>query len=148
MSSTIRLKGQETQIRLLRQGAPTQVAAAISNFEMTDELEVLEEEYLGRVAADYDDIYKGSTFTMEVHVEGDAPFDLRDQVIARAQRRGADAASTFDISFVGGIPGGTIKILTLVDVKFGPIGISDGGRGEYVTFKFEGSCNLVQTING
>lgn len=145
--STLRLKGQETQVRMLRNGAPTQTAAAVSTFEMTDELEVLEEEYLGRVASDYDDIYKGTTFSMELAVESDAPFDIREQIIARAQRRGADASARFDIVFVGGLPGGTVKSLTLVDVKFGAINMSDGGRGEYVTFKFEGSCNQVQAIS-
>lgn len=143
----LRLKGQETQIRMLRNGAPTEVANAISNFSMTDELEVLEEEYLGRVAAEYDDIYKGTSFNFEVHIEADAPFDLRQQVIDRAQRRGAGAAARFDIVFVGNLPNGTIKALTLVDVKFGPIETTDGGRAEYVTMKFEGSCSVVQTIN-
>ena len=57
MSGPLRLKGQETQIRMLRNGAPTEVANAISNFEMTDELEVLEEEYLGETEARYDVVY-------------------------------------------------------------------------------------------
>lgn len=143
----LRLKGQDTQVRMLRNGAPTEVANAISNFSMTDELEVLTENYLGRVSADYDDIYNGSNFNFEIHIEKDAPFDLRQQVIDRAQHRGSGAAARFDIVFVGTLPNGSIKALTLVDVKFGPIEITDGGRAEYVTMKFEGSCSTVQTLN-
>ena len=147
MSGPLRLKGQETQVRMLSNGEPTEVANAISNFEMTDEIEVLEEEYLGETEARYDDIYKGTSFSLEIHIEAKAPFDLREQVIARAQRRGGEAARRFDIAFVSGLPDGQTKVLTLVDVKFGPINTSNGGRADYVTMKFEGSCSVVQTIN-
>lgn len=143
----LRLKGQETDIRMLRNGSPTQVAKATSNFSMTDELEVLEEEYIGETTSRYDDIYKGTSFNFEIHLEDGAPFDLRTQAIGRAQRRGGEAAARFDIAFVGGLPDGTIKSLTLVDVKFGSVETTVGGRSEFVTMKFEGSCSSVQTID-
>lgn len=144
---TLRLKGQETQVRMLRNGSPTESTNAVSSFEMTDELEVLEENYLGRTATDYDDIYNGTTFTMDLHIENSAPFDLREQVISRAQRRGADAAARFDIVFVNGLPDGVTKTMTLIDVKFGSIGTSNSARGDFVTMSFEGSCSQVQTID-
>lgn len=146
MAGPLRLKGQETQIRMLRNGAPTQVTNAIASIEITDELEVLEEEYLGETEARYDDIYKGTTFSFEIHLEGIAPFDLRDEVVARAQRRDG-AAARFDIAFVASLPTGQNRLLTLVDVKFGPIGTNDSARAEFVTMSFEGSCSQVISIN-
>ena len=146
MAGNPRLKGQTTFVRLLRNGAPTQVLNAISSFEMTDELEVLEEEYLGETEARYDNIYKGTTFTMEIHIEDGAPFDFRQEAIEAAQQRGA-AAVRIDIAWVADLPSGATRLLTLIDVKVGPINVSNSARADFVTMKFEGSCSTVSSLN-
>ena len=146
MAGPLRLKGQETQIRLLRNGAPTEVTNAILSFDMNDELEVLEEAYLGETESRYDNIYKGTTISMEVHMENQAAMDHRDEVVANAQRRDG-AAARFDYAFVMTTPDGASKSYVMVDVKHGNIGFSDSARADYVTAKFEGSCSVVQSIN-
>jgi hypothetical protein len=146
MAGPLRIKGQESEIRLLRNGAPTQAINAILSFSMTDELEVLEESYLGETESRYDSIYKGTSASFEIHIEQTVSFDLRDEIVAKAQRRDA-AAARFDIAYVLTAPNGQSRLFTMVDFQFGPIETNDSARAEYVTMSFEGSCSVVQSLN-
>ena len=71
---------------------------------------------------------------------------LEEKIIAKNAREGADAARRFDVTIVESIPDGSVLTHVFVDVEFGTISSSYGGRAEFVTISFEGNCRDKQVI--
>ncbi|HVH97150.1 MAG TPA: hypothetical protein VM869_00505 [Enhygromyxa sp.] len=138
--SAPRLRGQECFIKLVKDGKIGDELKAVIDFEWTDELEVQAEGYLGETSDRYDSIYKGTSFNASAHMQTAAELKLRRAIIDKAQRRDG-SATRIDITYTASLPDGDQRLVIMVDVAFGNINTSSGGRAEYVTMKFEGSCS-------
>lgn len=140
-----RVKGQETEFRIVVDGIVQDIFRATSTWSFTDQLEVLDEGYIGETTNRKDSVYNGTDFSLEAHFEDAGEMDLRTALIARARREGG-AVVRVDIGDTLLYPNGTTRTVTLLDCEFGNIEISAGSRSEYVMGSFEGSCSETQVF--
>lgn len=130
-----RIKGQEIEIIVLKDGAIQQFTD-IQSFEFSQETETLEEGYLGEKANRYDEIYKGYTFSLEMHNSSPELFPFLQAIKDRAQRRTPDVM--INVKATLNYPNGERSRVILNDAFFDSSGISFGGRDEYGTTTIPG----------
>ena len=137
-----RLRGDQVIIRLVdNDGVATDTWNAVGNFDVESVNTVLEEEFLGENAKRYDGIFEGFSFSTEVQMFGRAEADFEQAINDKNARAGAAAARRFDISITSKYPDGSTVTRVLLDVEFGPIKTSIGGRADYVKKSFDGKCS-------
>jgi hypothetical protein len=136
-----RLKGQEVFITLLGDGSELKGTwKAIVSFDFTDDLEILDEGYIGETSQRFDSIYNGTSFSAEGHMHGKNEDVLRVAIKDKAQRRNG-SIGRFDIAFTLPYPSGATRTITLLDVEFGAVAIKVGSRSDYASISFEGNCS-------
>ena len=69
MASTLRIRGEEVTLSITDPQGGDEVIGPIRSFEATLLIEILEEDYLGEVATQYDDIFNGAEGTANFHLE-------------------------------------------------------------------------------
>lgn len=127
-----RIKGQEVSIKVVKGGNIVAEVNDIRSFEVGMQLEVLKEGYLGEFTDRRDDVFRGVSGKMDVHMESGSVFDLFRDLIQRSQRR--TAGVTVNIQAQLQFPNGNQKLVNINDCFFGEIPLTVGGRSEYVTF--------------
>jgi hypothetical protein len=127
-----RIKGQEVSIKVVKDGNIVAEVNDIRSFEVGMQLEVLKEGYLGEFTDRRDDVFRGVSGKMDVHMESGSVFDLFRDLIQRSQRR--TAGVTVNIQAQLQFPNGNLKLVNINDCFFGEIPLTVGGRSEYVTF--------------
>lgn len=134
-----RIKGQDTSIILIVGGVPKATIADVRNFEITSQMEILKEGYIGETTDRRDDIFRGVKGKMEVHFEDDQILALAKTIIDRAKQR--INGSQINVVSTLNFPNGTQKIVTIPQVYFGEIPMTFGSRSDYgtVTLDFEAS---------
>lgn len=145
MANEKRLKGQECFVNIVQDGAVTDVFRAVASFSFTDQLEVLDDGFIGETTNRKDSVYNGTDFSMEAQFQDESELVLREALINRARRQ-AGAVTRVDIAFTYVYPTGAARQITLLDCEFGNIEFSTGGRAEMVTGSFEGSCPETQVV--
>lgn len=136
-----RIKGQEVRVTMV---APTGTVEAIgsggvSSFELEFKTEILSEGYLGETTERKDDIFKGVSGRMEIHLDRQSYFRFVQAVLDRSQRRSA-AEARFNVLTSLTFPNGERPRVLLEDIFFGPLPVNVGGRDEYVTATVEFEC--------
>lgn len=137
--SSQRIKGQEVQIIITRDGVLEETFTAIKNFQSTDEFEVKSVGYLGEKTNRKDEIFNGMKFSFDMHLSKKAFWTFKKAVKDRAQRVSPDLQ--INISGIFSFPNGETLAETLPDVHFGPMDKNVSDRGEYVDVKIEGECS-------
>lgn len=140
-----RIKGQETVMTVLKDGELQARIDSISNSEIVFELDVLAEDYIGETSERYDTIFKGMTVKIEGHMTNKQVIDLADSVVAKAQRR-SGGATRIDIAMTLIFPGGDLVTISVPDVSWQSIPVTNGGRAEYVNFSMEGKASEFELI--
>lgn len=130
-----RIKGQEVEILVLKDGQIQQFTD-IQSFEMTQETETKEEEYLGEKANRYDEIYKGYSFSIGMHNSSPQLFPFLAAIKDRAQRR--TPGTTINIKATLNFPSGLRSRVILNDAFFDAAGINFGSRSDYGTTTLPG----------
>lgn len=138
-----RIKGQEIQVLIISGGTLQARISEISNSEITFELEILEEGYLGRKSNDFDMIFNGMTVKIEAHMSNDQAIQFTQAVVDRAARRTGEGAR-IDVVHVFEFDNGQFVTITVPNLQFQSIPISNGGRGEYVSISFEGKSSSFE----
>jgi hypothetical protein len=135
-----RIRGQETQIRVVSDGVLQKEIDEIKSFDFTYQVKIQTEEFLGRTSNEKDEIYQGINGTIEFQPRSLQVFDLLETIKARAQRRGANPP-IINISFVAVFPNGDRPRLVIKDAKFQDPGLKSPGRSQFVTapWSFEAS---------
>ena len=141
----MRLKGQDVEITVLN-GTKQDFVKDVRNFELTPKFEKLEEQYLGQYTKQYDNIFHGVDFKMDLHLEKSAAFDFVQSIKEAAQSRAGGTASNVNITASLMFPGGQAKKVSLNGCYFEDMPFSIGGRSEYVQFSLSGSCSDITTI--
>ena len=144
--SLARVKGLEVSIRVVADAEVVDVHAVKSaNFTM--DIEILREGYLGEPSDRRDEISRGSTFELELHLENADYLRFMKQVQDRAKRR-AGGASTIrvDIHAVLNMPNGERPQIIIPDAMFGafPLGVPE--RGGYVTGRISGEGEELDVV--
>lgn len=133
-----RIKGQETQIIISRGGVLEDTLTNIPDFEVVDKFELITKGYLGQKTDLYDEIFKGTTFKLTMHLNKKQWFLFRQAMRDRAQR--VTPSVIFNISTVLNFPNGDTKAETLPDVKFGELPSEFPSRDEYIQVTLQGGC--------
>ncbi len=141
---SLRIKGQDLEVALLVGSVQQAAFTDVRSFECTPQIEQIQEGYLGETTDRYDDVFKGVSLSMEVHLESQDAFDFWTSVLQRAQRR--DPTTTINIKATLNFPNGEKPRLVFKDVYFGPIPLSFSGRSEYGSMKIDGKCSTVSVI--
>lgn len=130
-----RLKGQEVAILIVRDAVLESELFDIMNFNAEIMLEQIAQGYLGEKTERHDEIYKGmkGDFEMNTHSQDWLPFVTA--VIERAKRNTPDLV--INITAVMNYPNGQTPSILFPDVKFGPMPMNIGSRGEYQKIKID-----------
>jgi hypothetical protein len=135
-----RIKGQETRVLIIRDGDLQARIDSISSSELTIDLEILEEGYIGETSNRFDSVFNGVSINLTGHTTNDQVMQLASAIVDRAARR-AGAAVRIDVAFVYIFPNGILTTWTIPDVQFGPFPMNTGSRTEYTEFTLEGQAS-------
>jgi hypothetical protein len=138
-----RIKGQEVSVLIISGGTLQAKITEITNSEITFELEILEEGYIGRKSNDFDMIFNGMTVKMECHMSNDQAISFTQAITDRAARRTGEGAR-IDVVHVFEFDNGQFVSITVPNLQFQSVPISNGGRGEYVSISFEAKSSEFQ----
>lgn len=134
-----RIKGQETSVVFTGPNGVEDTFKAIISFDATQMQEILSEGYLGETSNRRDDIFNGYSGELEMHLESSVYVAFAERVKDRAQRR-SPASGQFNVTGVYNFPNGQRIRWIFIDVFFGDLPLSTGGRGEYVSAKVSFEC--------
>jgi hypothetical protein len=132
MAQSNRIRGQETQFRVTRNGVLETTLTAVKSFSIVFNMAQLTEGYAGETSDRHDDIYKGVTGNFLFHPESQDALTLADLIVQRAKRRTAQAAAIISVVSVLNFPNGNRPRLSIADLKFGDIPLNMEGREAYV----------------
>jgi hypothetical protein len=132
-----RIKGQEVQIIIVRDGSLEDTLTDIQNFNMEDDFELIGKGYLGEPTDRYDEVYKGTKFDFEIHTHSQDYLTFTKAIRDRAKR--VTPNTVVNITAVFNYPNGDAPTRLLPDCHFGPIGDKTQSRGDYKTGKFQGA---------
>jgi hypothetical protein len=134
-----RIKGQEVQILIIRDGALEDTLTDIQNFNLEVQVELKVAGYLGEKNNRKDDIYNGVKFDMELHLHTQDWFTFMNALLDRSRRNTPDVV--FNITAVLSYPNGDTPTVLIPDVHFGALPHNISSRGDYVKVKLEGEAN-------
>ncbi len=134
-----RLLGQDTTIRVIQDGVMVAEIAAIGNFDGSIDLEIKEDQFLGRKAADFSDVFNGYSGGLEFQTATAGWTEFADAVIARATRE--DPSAVFNVVRQDLYADGTSNVFTYLDVAWGPLPENFSGRKEFAKFKLAFKCS-------
>ena len=139
-----RVRGQESIVTILKDGQLQARIDSIKDAEVTFDLEIQGEGFLGETADRFDAIFKGMTVKISGQMTNGQLFDLAEAVILRAQRAGG--VSRVDMAVTLVFPGGDLVTIAIPDLQFGSIPIAVGCREEFVTFALEAQGSEFQRL--
>lgn len=140
-----RIKGQETVLGFTNPDGDQQGLDSVLSFEAELDLEILEEGYLGETANRFDDIYKGVSGQVELHLETSEYFRFTERVQDRAERR-TPAGGVFTASSTFQFPNGQRARITFEDIFFGAMPVSAPSRSEYVKATIQWKCSRIRRV--
>lgn len=143
----LRVRGQETQVRITQAGVLLSTITAIksSNFAFVNR--ILTDQYLSETAQRKDMIFENIRGQILIHPEDQEVFTLIQFLIDRAQRRVAVTAQV-NIASRLSFPNGQRPRINVFDAQFGELNLNIAGRDAYVdlTLPFEASrAEIIQT---
>lgn len=134
-----RIKGQEVEAILVVNGAPQLTTTDIKSFELTLQLEILSEGYLGETTDRKDSVFKGIAGSLELHVENQEFLKLFQTIVDKARRR--TPGTRINLKATLNFPNGDRPRVLIPDVEFGELPLNFGSRTDYgaITLSFEAS---------
>lgn len=137
MGTELRLKGQESQIRITQGGILQRTLTAIENLTATVMSDIIRKAYLGETTERKDDIYKGIKVEFGFDVMSKEPFVMVAALRDRMQRRTAQANSQVNLVFIANLADGTRPRITIPDLKFQDPALAIQNRESYAGFRFQ-----------
>ena len=134
-----RLKGQEIELRIVAGGQVVTSINAIKNFNSTIQLETKSDGYLGESVNRVDQILNGYGGDFEMNPNTNEYNTLNAQSEDKAT--GRNPALVFNVIRTDFYSNGQTAVITFLDVAWGEIPESVGGRGEYVGTKYSFICS-------
>jgi len=134
-----RIKGQEVEVIIVEGGQPLNTIRDVRSFDISAQLEILSEGYLGETTDRRDEIYRGFSGSMELNFENPDILDFTRRIVDRARRR--EPGLVINVKATLQFPSGKRTRVLLKDVFFGEVPMSFGSRSDYgtVSLSFEGS---------
>lgn len=141
-----RLRGEDTEVMLIANGQQQDLITDIKSLEITLELQILSEGYLGETTMRKDDIFNGVSGRIEMHTSDAAVFTLLQLIMDRARRRAPGSRVNIKATFR--FPNGQTARCMLPNVKFGQIPLSFSERAAYgsVSLSFENEDLTILSV--
>jgi len=139
-----RIKGQEVELQLVIDGTVQDTVTAFSSFEISAELEKLEESYLGEKTPRFDEIFNGISGSLDFHSENKSVFNIMQSIIDRAKRR--TPGTQINLKATLNYPNGDRPRVLLQDVYFGAIPLNFGSRSDYGSVSLDFSCSDIKVL--
>lgn len=134
------LKGQDTTIKFIVDGKVEAELGHIVSFNETIDRELLEDDFLGETATDYDHVNKGFKISFTAQEDTERHREIQNG-ITKAMRYLSGGIAKVDILRIVRFPRtGKIFKTTYLDVKFGPCTINTSSRTDRVTLEVECGC--------
>jgi hypothetical protein len=127
-----RIRGEQVLLRLVRDGVLQRELDELKSLEWTVNVSILTEGFLGRTTEEKDEIYRGTSGSIEFQPRSLQAWEVLDFIARRAQRR-TSPAGVINLSFVGLFPNGDKPRILVPDIKFQDPGLRAPGRDQYVT---------------
>lgn len=145
--ATFRIKGQEVQVRLTRNGVLDRTIVDIKSASVTLKISQKLEGYLGRSSEDTDDQFDHVEGSIVVHPRSQDIILLARDIKLRAQRQIAQGALVINLIAKLTFPNGNRPTIIVPDLNFGDIPLNFPAREQYVdtTLSFVGSDYSVLT---
>ena len=140
-----RIKGQEVTVSMSGPEGVEEGLEVVQSFNAEFMFELLQEGYLGETADRFDEIYKGVSGDMEIHMESGKWSDFTLKIQDRASRRDG-AAGEFTATATFAFPDGSRRRLVFNNIFFGAMPITAGARPDYVSATLTWNCSLATRI--
>ncbi len=134
-----RIRGQETIISVLVDGELDSNIDSIESAEFTHNFDLQESNFLGEGSPQFDQIFKGTSFSISGHLSNRGFLTLAQQIKLKSQRR-VGGAVRIDISSIFNFGDEQYAIL-FEDCSFESIPISTGSREDFTSWTLAGSCS-------
>ena len=141
MAVSSRIRGQEVQLAIVRDGQLENELVDIQNFNYSVQSETKMQGYLGEPGNRTDDIFNNVKFDLELNIHSSDWGPFIRAVVDRQQRRTPDVV--FNISAVMNYANGQQTIVNIQDAKFGEFPMNVPARGDYVKIKIDGVADAV-----
>jgi hypothetical protein len=141
MAVSSRIRGQEVQLAIVRDGQLENELVDIQNFNYSVQSETKVQGYLGEPGNRTDDIFNNVKFDLELNIHSSDWGPFIRAVVDRQQRRTPDVV--FNISAVMNYANGQQTIVNIQDAKFGEFPMNVPARGDYVKIKIDGVADAV-----
>jgi hypothetical protein len=135
-----RARGQEVVVMVTRGAQLEAEFTDVMSFNAEDTFELKEQGFLGQKSKQYDTIYNGSKFDLEMQLHSTDWWKFKAAVRAKATREQPDIV--FNISTLLEFDNGQSALVTFPDVSFGPMPENVPAREDYVKVKLSGACSL------
>ena len=135
----MRVRGQEMEVRVIKDSVLQDTITKIKDFEVEAEFEIQSEDYLGETTQEKDEIYNGCKFNFTMHLDGPEWFDLQYTMKQRAMRVTPDVQYTIAGTLY--FPSGDTRIIVIPDAHFGAQPLNAASRKDYVSVKCEGEAS-------
>lgn len=135
-----RVKGQEVRVTLTSPFGVETSLTDVQSCEITFLREILTEQYLNETTDRKDDIFKGVSGHMDIHVEDQNVFRFIQGINDRSKRRTA-ADGVYNVIATLSLPNGDRPRVLLENVFFGEVPINTASREEYVSVTISFECS-------
>jgi len=144
MAVSSRIRGQEVQLTIVRDGQLETELVDIQNFNYSVQSETKIQGYLGEPGNRTDDIFNNVKFDMELNIHSQDWGIFVRAVVDRQKRFTPDLQ--FNISAVLSYANGQTTIINIQDAKFGEFPLNVPARGDYVKLKLDGVADSVSIV--
>lgn len=139
-----RIKGQETELLIVVDSQPRQNITNIRDFEITAQLEILSEGYLGQTTEQKDMIFNGVEGKFTMHFDNQDILKFIGEMIDKARRR--TPGVKINLKTTLNFPGGQRPRILVPDCEFGPVPLGFGSRKEYGSISLNFGASGYQFI--
>lgn len=135
-----KVKGQNCVLKLIVDGSVVQEADSFVSLEETRDGELIEDEYLGEVTKDYDELFHGYKLNITGHMRR-ADWLVFDDQLSQRMKYQSGGLTKVDLMQVITFPDtGEIRTTTYLDLKAGPRRVNYGSRSDRAEFSIELGC--------
>lgn len=139
------IKGQEILLSLVGPQGLESSIDHIKDHTFTFMLDIITEQYLGQVADQFDEIFRGVKIELTFDLANPKTFDFVTGIIDRAQRRAA-ASLKYSLSTALKFPSGQRRRMLFPDLRFGEIPATFGKRDQYGEMKLTANCSTFRKL--
>ena len=125
-----RIKGQDTEVQVIKGGSVIQAVTAIKSWDITFELDITSQGYIGETTERKDSTFKGVSGKITLDNQDPDVIEFLDSLVKRARRE----VPYFEVNILSTLnyPDGTVKRIIVRDAQFASPGLSSSGMADFI----------------